>query len=69
MIGQTLSHYNNLEQLGSGGMGLVCVARDTTLNRFSWFKSSPKGVDIPTEGNALGSDLPSAITTLKGLNT
>jgi len=56
-------------QVGGGGMGMVYKAQDTKLNRLNCFEASPKGMDIPTEGNALGSDLPTIITTLKGLNT
>ncbi len=33
MIGRTLSHYRILERIGSGGMGDVCLARDTKLDR------------------------------------
>ena len=33
MIGRTLNHYKVLRQLGSGGMGDVYVAEDTTLDR------------------------------------
>lgn len=56
MIGATIVHYRIPERLGEGNMGVVYRAQDLKLNRSNSCKLSPKGIDISTEGNALGSD-------------
>jgi tetratricopeptide (TPR) repeat protein/predicted Ser/Thr protein kinase len=49
LVGRTIAHYTVIEQIGEGGMGLVCKAEDLNLKRTVAIKFLPRHIAADSE--------------------